>query len=84
MLIELTESLFAVSWSAGARVGVAGLVASLGGFGTEFASRRPCSRIECRAISGSTGSWLWPVIAVACALDRGAHAALDLRLDHEH
>ena len=31
-------------------------------------SRRPCSPIECPVISGSTAAWLWPVIAVGCAL----------------
>ncbi|HEY8308931.1 MAG TPA: hypothetical protein VIG47_00170, partial [Gemmatimonadaceae bacterium] len=48
-------------------VGVAGLVASLGGFGTEFAEKALFTNRVSRYF-GEHGSWLWPVIAVACAL----------------
>jgi hypothetical protein len=48
-------------------VGVAGLVASLGGFGTEFAEKALFTNRVSRYF-GEHGSWLWPVIAVGCAL----------------
>lgn len=48
-------------------VGVAGLIASLGGFGTAFQQKALFTNRVSRYI-GEQGSWLWPVIAVACAL----------------
>ena len=48
-------------------VGVAGLIASLGGFGTEFQQKTLFTNRVSRYI-GEHGSWVWPVIAVACAL----------------
>ena len=48
-------------------VGVAGLIANLGGFGTAFEQKALFTNRVSRYI-GEHGSWLWPVIAVACAL----------------
>lgn len=48
-------------------VGVAGLIASLGRFGTAFQQKALFTNRVSRYI-GEHGSWLWPVIAVACAL----------------
>jgi hypothetical protein len=48
-------------------VGVAGLIASRGGFGTAFQQKALFTNRVSRYI-GEQGSWLWPVIAVACAL----------------
>jgi hypothetical protein len=48
-------------------VGVAGLIASLGGFGKAFADKALFTNRVSRYF-GEQGSWLWPVIAVGCAL----------------
>ena len=48
-------------------VGVAGLIANLGGFGKAFADKALFTNRVSRYI-GEHGSWLWPVIAVGCAL----------------
>ena len=48
-------------------VGAAGLIANLGGFGTAFQQKALFTNRVSRYI-GEHGSWLWPVIAVACAL----------------
>jgi hypothetical protein len=48
-------------------VGVAGLIANLGGFGKAFADKTLFTNRVSRYF-GEQGSWLWPVIAVGCAL----------------
>ena len=48
-------------------VGAAGLIASLGGFGKAFADKTLFTNRVSRYFS-EHGSWLWPVIAVGCAL----------------
>ena len=48
-------------------VGVAGLIASLGGFGQAFADKTLFTNRVSRYF-GEHGNWLWPVIAVGCAL----------------
>jgi len=47
-------------------VGVAGLLASLGVFGTDFQQKALFTNRVSRYM-GEQGAWLWPVIAVACA-----------------
>lgn len=47
--------------------GVAGLVGSVGGFGTAFAHKALITNRVSRYF-GAQGTWLWPVIAVAAAL----------------